>query len=57
MSNLKVFDLTYTIVKLNITFFYGSDRRHPDYLTYCVGIGFVEYVIEEVIAGCLIKYF
>ena len=57
MSILKVFDFTNPIVKPNLSFFYGNDRSHSDYLTYSIRIGFVEYVIEEVIAWSLVKYF
>ncbi len=57
MSILKVFDFINIIVKVNLSFFYGSDGRHSDYLTYRIRIRFVEYVIEEVIARCLIKDF
>lgn len=57
MSILKVFDFIHIIVKVDFSFFYGSDRRHSDYLTYRIRIRFIEYVIEEVIARCLIKDF
>ncbi len=57
MSILKVFDFTNPIVKLDLSFFYGNDRRYSDYLTYSIRIGFVEYVVEEIIARSLVKYF
>ena len=55
MSIIKVFNLINPIVKIDLSFFYGSYRRHSDYLTYSIRLGFVKYVIEEVIACCLIK--
>ncbi len=55
MSIIKVFNLINPIVKIDLSFFYGSYRRHSDYLTYGIRLGFVKYVIEEVIAWCLIK--
>ncbi len=57
MSILKVFDLTNTIIKLDLSFFCGNNGRHSDYLTYSIRIGFVEYIVEEIIARCLVKYF
>ena len=57
MSIFKVFDFINIIVKVDLALFYGNDWRHSDYLTYRIRIGFVEYVIEEVIAWRLVKDF
>ncbi len=57
MSILKAFDFTNPIVKLDFSFFYGSDRRHPYELAHHIWVALIESVVKEIVSRCLVKHF